>query len=579
MKTKAISALILVLLAPAAAEVTVDVSSEDGDDLDGFDISVTGEDTDIFRQDVDEAELDLEEGEYDIEISRRNYRTIDRTVFVNEDGSEASYRFTMELLDDRFYEIDAETADGRDLDGLNITVQGQDTDRFLENVNRAQLTLEEGEYDIVVSKEGYRTSVREIDIEDDADGTVIELEPRNEIDLVGVDGPQAVCRGASGAFETEVRNRDSVPRVVSLSASKDGSVLVGKGFTVEPGETATYRFRFTGLEASGTVTVRTRLTDSEPVTAEIDVVDCESFGTNLINNIEFSTYSRSSGGSAYSGEAFRIKGFADGNAGRSTLELLVEGEKRGEINTERDGYFEEFIRIEETGEQEIKIRKNSIDASRTVEVLPSPEIERLDAPGRVFAGERFSICAEIDSETDVEAVLLQGTEVIERKNSLGFNTVCFDTRTKKPGQKTYTVRTLTYGGSDSSETSVDILPEGNQTDVFPQSVTVYRGEPGLVRVQLYNTGDSEKEYTVRMEDPEGIFEDSDRETALKRGEKNSLYFYIDSEDTGTKRPMLEVKRGSEEIYSRQLTVTSVRQDSEPGLVGLLGRYLEALLLP
>lgn len=88
-------ALILTIFVSAgSATVNLDIRDSSGDDLDDFDLEVSGEDVDIERQNLDSAELDLEGGEYDLEIRKEDFNTLRRTISIEED-EDSIYIFTM----------------------------------------------------------------------------------------------------------------------------------------------------------------------------------------------------------------------------------------------------------------------------------------------------------------------------------------------------------------------------------------------------------------------------------------------------------------------------------------------------
>lgn len=129
----------------ASAEITVDLRNPEGDDIDSFDMTLSGEDTNIDRENTDNAELDLDEGEYDLEFTKSDFSDLSRTIFVEEDET-SSYIFTVQPVSDS-EEDESPVIEITELDAPESVCRGQSltTEVRIEN---------QGNTDEIVSTSG-----------------------------------------------------------------------------------------------------------------------------------------------------------------------------------------------------------------------------------------------------------------------------------------------------------------------------------------------------------------------------------------------------------------------------------------
>ncbi|MFB6216144.1 MAG: PEGA domain-containing protein, partial [Candidatus Aenigmatarchaeota archaeon] len=80
-KTIGLAILITALVSMGAARTVIDAKTVSGQDIDNFDVEITGDD-DYTRTGVDSASFNLDEGEYSVTLSKDNYRDLERTIYV-----------------------------------------------------------------------------------------------------------------------------------------------------------------------------------------------------------------------------------------------------------------------------------------------------------------------------------------------------------------------------------------------------------------------------------------------------------------------------------------------------------------
>jgi 5-hydroxyisourate hydrolase-like protein (transthyretin family) len=507
-RAAALSLLLVSLVSgAAAADVSIDVRDTEGDDLNNFDLIVTGEDTDIDRESVDRADLELDEGEYDLELSKNGYEDLERTIFVEED-EDSSYRFTMQRTD-----------------------QGEDE----ENIR---------------------------------------------IDISDLEAPESVCRGESFPATARIENNADEDRAVSMTGSGFGQILLGNSFVVESGESVRYRFIFTGADELGSQEIRMSArsgTGSDSTTRTVEVTSCSVPGDPAsVSSIDMQLYPLGGNNRAFVGEVVRVKGFADGSRGKVPLDLSVDGEKVADITTDQRGYYTSYFRPEKAGEVTVTVSAEETSKSRTLGVEPAPSVGNLRAEEKVFSGDRFEICGDVNSVITPKVVLLENGEVIESRLSKG--EVCFDITAPSAGEYSYEMRVLTYGKGGSANIDVNVLEQGPEAESFPGQVATVESEPGILKISLYNTNNETQNYTARLENfPGNWVSDSEKTVSLGKGERDTVFFYVSPEKSGSFTSVLEVESGDEIIYSDSVEMSSA--DAHPGKISrsFVDNYVRLLM--
>jgi hypothetical protein len=461
--------------------------------------------------------------------------------------------------------IDAVSPEGDDIDGFDITVSRDGVTITRDNVDSFERNLDEQDYTVNIEKDGYEDLEREINVEDEDEEFIFTLVEEDggenddsEIEITRVNSPEIVCRSQSFSVSFDIRNSGDSARVVSTSGSGFGKILSGKSFVVQPDQTRTYRFIFTDVAGTGEREFRVSAIsmDSDSATGTVEVDDCGGFGTPAsVGNIDMNLYPVEGRGKASVGELVRVKGFADGARGSVELNLTMNGEDIGTIQTQRDGYFQTYFRAESSGMKTITVSTLEVKDSETLEVVPKPGLGELEAPGEVFEGENFEICGNVDSTITPDIVLLENGEVIESRQARG--EACFDVQAPEAGEYTYEMRVLTYGDDDSSSREVKVLEQGPEAESFPGQVSAVETEDGLVRVELYNTHDSQRNYTVSLEDvPAGWTPEPVQEASLNMGERESIYFYLSPDQPGEVNASLSVESEGEDIFQDTVEIFS-----------------------
>lgn len=477
-KTLIIALLILGFAGAVAADISIDIVSSSGDNLNDFDIIVTGEDTDIDRENVDYLQPDLETGEYEVEISKNGYDTIERTISVNE-GDDTSFTFS----------ISSEEEEQADED--------------------------------------------------------------SNIEITRLDSPEEICSGESLSVNFDITNNGDEDRIVSTTGRGFGKNLAGQSFVVNSGQTKTYRFIFTNIRGSGEKDFRVSVSgvDSDSATGTVDLRSCDVSGSSAsVDYIETNVYPLGGQGQAFVNEVVRVKGFADGSRGSVELNLSLNGEKIGTIQTQPDGYFQSYLRPETDGMKTVTVSTTEVSDSAQFITVPTAGVGNVRSKDQVFAGEEFELCADVNSVISPKVVLLENGEVLESRNARG--EVCFNLEAPEAGDYTYEIRALTYGSGGSAEKEIEVLEQGPEASSFPGQVSAVETEDGILKVELYNTNNDSRNYTVRLNEvPDDWVSDVEQNVSVNRGERKTVFFYLSPGQAGEFEGVLEVESHDEVIYS------------------------------
>ncbi|WP_414837857.1 hypothetical protein ACK3SF_00425 [Candidatus Nanosalina sp. VS9-1] len=456
--------------------------------------------------------------------------------------------------------VDARSSSGENLDQLDIEVL--DTDYKETNVNEASFNLDDGTYELLISRDGYVSIERSIFVEEDEDVeyffTMQKDEPEeqeSDVALGEIDAPNSVCSSTSFPAEVEVRNEGETDEIVSLTGTGFGKILSGKAFVVPAGESQTYRFTFTGITGKGLKSFSIDLNGwDQEVSDEIRLKDCEIPGSpDSVDNVDMEIYPERGNSEASVDELVRVRGYADGAQGPVPVNITVDGVKVATVESDPGGFFEAYFRPENSGVRTVTATSGKEFDSEDLRVVPVAYISSVTAPEKVFAGEEFRICGQVNSDIEPDVVLLEDKKLVESQNGNG--EVCFNVTSSEAGEKNYLMRALTYGKSDHVETSVDVLPQGSEVESFPGQISTVETEGGVLRVSLYNTNSEARNYSVRLKDISDSWVSSSSENvSLGMGERDSVYFYTSPEAPGSFTGVLEVETEKEIIYSDSVEI-------------------------
>ena len=571
--------------------LNVFVEDSDGDPI--RDARVVVDNENWFSQHTDrdgQASFEVQSGNIDITVSKDGYRTKTQTVSIDP-NQDREISFTLREIDRRDrsrqarLDIHVEDDGYDELEDARVTVENGDREiRYTGSDGDARFYLDSDDYDIEVEckgeresrstylSEGERESI-DIRFDEDFNSDLCRSDdtdrPDDEDDgsdseglaITDVSYPNSVCGGGSFTVDMRIENRGGFHELVTITGSGLGSINTGQSFALDVAETKSATLRFTNVQGNGREGFDIRATNhvSDQTRETINVRDCgaqipDDGGNYFDSGAARGITAEFSPDQTVVGSAVKVKGYVDGIRGRSQVTIRANGERKARVSTQPDGYYSTYIRLNQVGDNIIRVSSGQAETSGIVTAVPTTEISGIRAPSKVFESETFEVCSNINSQIEPQVFLTKNGEIVDSK--FGNGEVCFNTEASEPGEHEYQIKTLTYGKESSSiEKTVEVLELGNEVTNFPNQIATVESESGMIKVDLYNTHNDTRNYKVKLN---GIrttwLSQSQEDVILTKGEKETVYFYITPIEEGTFEPTVTVVSQDTTIYSEQINV-------------------------
>lgn len=503
-----------------------------------------------------------------------------RAVAEAGDSSRASNIEVVEFYDgdrrdddddegDANLEVEVEDEENNNLEDTRVHVQnGESVTRYTDYRGEVDFDLDSDEYTVTASKPGYETEDDEIDIEDgETERIEFRLERLEDFDFTvsydNENGGNNVCIGNDLTVDVEITNYEGIDQEYAISGTGLGGA---ETLNVEVGDQDSEEFElvFEDVEdrGDGRFTVEVESDgETKSVERQVNLEDC----TDNVRNVPSGLYAETVPREVLTGEVVRIKGDIQGVKAPVDVTASSGGFSKTVSSTD-SGDYTIFYTPETPGIKKFTISSGGISTERTLEVLPKASVSQLDAPGKVFQGQNFEICAEVSSGVEPEVILFRDGQRLDSKVSSG--RVCFETRAGSEGEKNYWVRAATSGQTGSASKKVEVIEAGEEFDTFPSQVAVEKTEPAQAKMTLYNKDPGVKNYKISVDG----FKDNwvsmtDREVVLPQGETREVYFYFSPEDKGSFTPVLRAE-ASEQVFEKEIRITSQGTKGSRGLKSL-----------
>jgi len=487
-----------------------------------------------------------------------------RTVNVGESQGETS---VLEVL--------VEEMDGDNIENARVRVSNGET--IVQRTNRqgrTSFSLEEGEYELRASRNGYIAQTRDIEIdegEDSFESFRLETEQDTDIRITNIDYPSSVCRGSSFVVDVTVANQGDQDEIIEVSGDGFGSLLVNQNILIRDGESRTTSLRFTNVRGNdGEFSITASNSDSDTQIRDIDIRSCvisdrpDRSATDMTLNVDPME--------VVYGDTVSVNGYVMGTRGRTNVDIRLSGRLAATVSTEPDGYYQAYVRPQTVGAQTVTASSGGRTASGTLSVLSTATVQAIYAPDKVFEGERFEVCGDVSSPSTPKVYLLRDGSVVTSKNQKG--EVCFDVTGSEPGDHSYEIRAVVGGQRSSASREIEVLEAGSEVSSFPDSIASVRSEPGIVKVEIYNTNQDLKRYKIDIDGvPRSWVASTDKEVVLDKGERKTVYFYINGMEEGSRNVDINVRSGSNTVYSENIDVWigGTTEEREIGFFERVGR--------
>ncbi|MFB6099813.1 MAG: PKD domain-containing protein, partial [Candidatus Nanohalobium sp.] len=522
-------------------------------------------------------DFSIEPGDYDVEVYRAGYGTVEKSVSLSA-GEDEQLTFNLERDEEGTgtLEINVVNGNGDDVEDARVEVENGDTE--IERTDEdgfARFDLSPGDYDVEVTHPDYSgtatTSVNIDEGETDSRTLTLFKDEEDGVEIVSTDFPSSVCRGDTLTVDYTVRNNEGYDKSAQTTASGLGSSIITNTYVIDSGESVSGTLRFTNVQGSGTETfnIRVRNGARAEVSGTVTVKDCttqepvDQDASAVSMKLSYPVPPNK----ALVGDTVKVSGFVEGVSSRTQVSINVNGKRKARVSTQPDGYYQTFIRMDSVGMKTVAARAGGKSASREIQVLPTASVGMVNAPRKVFEGEKFEVCSEVTSQVEAKVLLLEDGRILESTNANG--QVCFDVNASEVGRHVYEVRALTSGEGASSTTTVEVLETDVETRSFPNQIASVESGSGMVRVELYNTHQEEKRYKLRLEDlPSTWLSQSRKEVILSPGERRTVYFYLTPREEGSYDPTVVVTADNQQVYRQKVDLYTGGQ-TEPRQKGFL----------
>jgi len=193
-------------------ELTVEVTDTDGNGLNNAEVEVGGETKDTNSR--GRVRFSLGDGSYNIQASKEGYTSRSTREYVSGDESVS---IELSSMESETFDLTVEVEDdyGNSLDDVDVEVDGETKDT--NSRGRVRFSLEEGDYEVEASKEGYDSESRDVEIDGSDESIDFTLEEDDEeengltVNVEDEDGD--AVDGADVEVDGEMKDTNSRGRV------------------------------------------------------------------------------------------------------------------------------------------------------------------------------------------------------------------------------------------------------------------------------------------------------------------------------------------------------------------------------
>lgn len=377
-----------------------------------------------------------------------------------------------------------------------------------------------------------------------------------KVKITRVTTPERVEKDGSFPVKIEVASRGS-DRSVTVYTAINGDSKVSKSVYIESGESRTVNLNLDsdGSESSDiTLDIRAQSGGLEDrVSTDIGAVSLDAFMEIVPKRTD-------------SGENVLVKGqVADTDTGEgfeTTANIYIDGEKSGEVTTSPSGRFKTHISVDEAGDHRISVKNSYFTTSRSLKVRPVVEIEEIDVPSRVKAGQSFEVCGTILAKgiEDVETLLYMNSNQTQSRDIIvdgSMKDICFPVTIYRTGETNISMKAGNNGviSEEGRRIKVD-----HSLNLSSGRNLVETGNWSIIEVNISNLLERDREFKVFLEDlEEGKANDTVKDVSISAGGKKKVGFDVKTTEPGRYTITVRAKEGK---YSRSEIVNIVSRHSE-----------------
>ena len=475
--------------------------------------------------------------------------------------------------------------DRNDIQDVRVRVRNGDTHtKYTDRDGEAIFNLEPDNYEIRVSRSGYYSEERSVDIEseerrterftlEESDEDRDDIDYRDDMRISTLEYDRTICRGEDLVVNVIISNSLNTDERVAVSGTGIGSSDT-KVIEVDEDDVGETELRFDNVQNTGERTFSVSI-DSDEIndrrTGSVTVENCERPESETQVPTGLSAYAEP--GTIVVGETARIRGDLENVKSPKDVRFRSSGLDKT-VSSTRSGSYQGFYTPQAPGTKEIRISSEGLSTTRNLEVLPRASIERIEAPRKVFEGEEFEVCATVDSQVDARVLLVENEDTLQAVNDNG--DVCFTVEAGEAGEKSYKVRALTSGTGSSAVKTVDVLEAEKEFSSFPGQIASVETESGQAKVDIYNRRESVTDYTVSVTGVDDRWvSQTKKNVVLPRGDLDTVYFYFTPRSSGTFQPTITVEAEGEKLFEREITLESLNREDrgKKAIISRIGGFL------
>ena len=330
--------------------LTVNVKDQDGDRIENANVEVDGDQK--STNSYGRVRVDLKDDRYRVEASKSGYDS--DSDYVRIDGSDESVTLKLDRKEDEEeyrLTVNVKDDDGDRLEDATVEIDGDE--KTTNSYGRARFDLEDGDYEVEASKEGYSTNSKDIEIDGSDKSINLELNEKDDDEkhrlTVNVkDGSGERLENAEVEVDGDEKTTNSYGR-----ARFD---LEDDYYTVEASKSG-YDSDSEGVRVDGSDESVTLYLDERDDFKEYDLdVNVEDQYSNKVEN------------AVVTADGFSDRTDSDGEA---YFNNLREGDYR--VVASKDGYLPESREINLDRDREITmvLRKSSSEVKAEYDYIPS----------------------------------------------------------------------------------------------------------------------------------------------------------------------------------------------------------------
>ncbi|MFB6265921.1 MAG: hypothetical protein ABEI07_02445 [Candidatus Nanohaloarchaea archaeon] len=261
-------------------------------------------------------------------------------------------------------------------------------------------------------------------------------------------------------------------------------------------------------------------------------------------------------------------------------ELFYAGRYETTVFSDNTGHFTHTLIPRAPGTFRVVLSTDGGRIEKFLTVNPKIEVKEISAPVRVGKGSIFDVCVVVSRASKGETSLSLLVDGEERKTATiaGKSAeYCFPVSLSSAGNHTLTIEASSGGVSDTEEKVVEAVQTGLSASVFPEQLTLTRGQAGVFQVEIQNDRLEARQFDIEVEGLQNLSLQAPSTVQLERGGSGTAVVRVVPQTTGTYTGTITVSNRGTVITEAKVEVDSVENPAlrNPVIGGVAGRVSDA----